>query len=134
MAGNRSHAPGQARAGGKKTNRKLDANGAGNGGNTVSTQIGAQKQTGSQPKLYRDAPEAKEASASGERTVHIFMEQVLPKASKAARALAANLITTTLSTVGKRFSESRHTRAEIEAYAGAMADMFCAYLRGIQRG
>jgi AcrR family transcriptional regulator len=84
--------------------------------------------------LYRDAPEAKEASASGERTVHIFMEQVLPKASKAARALAANLITTTLSTVGKRFSESRHTRAEIEAYAGAMADMFCAYLRGIQRG
>ena len=84
--------------------------------------------------LYRDAPEAKQASASGERTVHIFMEQALPKVSKATRALAANLITTTLSTVGKRFSESRHTRAEIEAYAGAMADMFCAYLRGIQHG
>jgi pyruvate dehydrogenase E1 component alpha subunit len=57
MAGNRSQAPDPARAGGKKTNRKLDADGASNGGSTVSTQIGAEKATGSQPKLYREAPE-----------------------------------------------------------------------------
>jgi pyruvate dehydrogenase E1 component alpha subunit len=57
MAGNRSQAPDPARAGGKKTNRKLGADGASNGGSTVSTQIGAQEATGSQPKLYREAPE-----------------------------------------------------------------------------
>ena len=81
--------------------------------------------------LYRDAPEAREVRASGARTVQVFMQEVLPKASEATRALAGHLITTTLSTVGKHFSESPRTLAEIEAYAESMADMFCAYLKGI---
>jgi AcrR family transcriptional regulator len=84
--------------------------------------------------LYRDAPEAREAKASGTRTVQIFMQEVLPKASKATRTLAGNLIKTTLSAVGKQFSESPRSRAEIEAYSEAMADMFCAYLRELGKG
>jgi AcrR family transcriptional regulator len=84
--------------------------------------------------LYRDAPEAKEARASGERTMQVFMRESLPQASKATRTLAGNLITTTLSTVGKRFSENPRARAEIEAYAEAMADMFCAYLTSAREG
>jgi AcrR family transcriptional regulator len=83
--------------------------------------------------LYRDAPEAKQARVSGERTVQAFMREVLPKASGATRVLAGNLITTTLSTVGKQFSESPRGPAEIEAYADAMADMFCAYLKSLKR-
>jgi len=78
--------------------------------------------------LYRDAPEAKDAKASGERIVQAFMREVLPKAPDATRALAGGLITTTLSAVGKQFSERPRTPAEIETYAGAMADMLCAYL------
>jgi AcrR family transcriptional regulator len=81
--------------------------------------------------LYRDAPEAREAMASGERIVQVFMREALPKASEATRALAADLITTTFSAVGKQFSEARRTPTEIKAYADAMADMFCAYLRGL---
>jgi AcrR family transcriptional regulator len=81
--------------------------------------------------LYRDAPEAQQARASGDRTVEVFMQEALPEASEATRALAGDLITTTLSEVGKQFSESSRTRAEIETYAEAMADMFCAYLRGL---
>jgi AcrR family transcriptional regulator len=84
--------------------------------------------------LYRDAPEAREARASGDRTIQAFMQEALPKASEATHALAGNLITSTLSEVGKQFSESSRTPAEIEAYAEAMADMFCAYLRGIDNG
>jgi AcrR family transcriptional regulator len=83
--------------------------------------------------LYRDAPEAREVRASGERTVQVFMLEVLPGASEATRALAADLIKTTLSTVGKQFSETHRSPAEIEAYAGAMADMFGAYLRDLDR-
>jgi AcrR family transcriptional regulator len=83
--------------------------------------------------LYRDAPEAKQARMSGERTIKVFMLEVLPKASGATRALAGSLITTTLSTVGKQFSETSRTPAEIETYADAMADMFCAYLRSLKR-
>ncbi|WP_394780497.1 TetR family transcriptional regulator [Undibacterium sp.] len=84
--------------------------------------------------LYRDAPEAKQARASGERAVQAFMQEVLPDASEAARMLAGDLITTTLSAVGKEFSESPRTIAQIKTYADAMADMFCAYIKGPQSG
>jgi AcrR family transcriptional regulator len=84
--------------------------------------------------LYRDAPEAQTARASGERTVQVFMREALPKASNATRALASDLIITTLTAVGREFSAAPRTRAEIEAYAGAVADMFCAYLKGLERG
>ncbi|ERF84174.1 hypothetical protein JQ559_29180 [Bradyrhizobium viridifuturi] len=56
------------------------------------------------------------------------MREALPQTSDAIRAMAGDLIKTTLSTVGQNFSESPRTRAEIKAYADAMADMFCAYL------
>ena len=84
--------------------------------------------------LYRDAPEAQAARASGDRTVQVFMREALPKASEATRAMAGDLITTTLSQVGKHFSQTPRTPAEIEAYADAMADMFCAYLRDLEHG
>jgi len=82
--------------------------------------------------LYRDAPEAAEARASSEQAVQVFMAEVLPRASEATRAMAGELITSTLGAVGKRFSESPRTGAEIEAYSAAMAGMFCAYLRELQ--
>jgi AcrR family transcriptional regulator len=84
--------------------------------------------------LYRDALEALEAKASGRRTVQAFMQEALPSAAEAARELAGDLITTTLGEVGKRFSERPRTGAEIEAYADAMADMFCAYLTALGHG
>lgn len=84
--------------------------------------------------LYRHAPEAHEVRASGERTVQTFMQEALPEAPEAVRALAGDLVTTTLGAVGKQFSETPRTSAEIEAYAGAMADMFCAYLKSLEHG
>jgi AcrR family transcriptional regulator len=81
--------------------------------------------------LYRDAREAQEARASGHRTVQVFMREALPEASDATRALAGDLIATTLSKVGKHFSESPRTPTGIEDYAEAMADMFCAYLEAL---
>lgn len=83
--------------------------------------------------LYRDAPEAKEAKAAGDRIVEAFMREALPGASEATRNLAGDLVTTTMSTVGKDFSESPRTDAQIAAYADAMADMFCAYLEGLRK-
>jgi AcrR family transcriptional regulator len=81
--------------------------------------------------LYRDAPEAREARASGGRTMQAFMREALPETSELTRALAADLITTTLSKVGKHFSESPRSPTEIETYAQAMAAMFCAYLESL---
>jgi AcrR family transcriptional regulator len=84
--------------------------------------------------LYRDAPEAQEARASGHSTVQVFMREVLPGVSETTRALAGDMITTTLSTVGKHFSQTPRTPAEIEVYAEVMADMFCAYLKTLEHG
>ncbi|MBH3436610.1 TetR family transcriptional regulator [Pseudomonas citronellolis] len=84
--------------------------------------------------LYRDAPEAREAKAAGERSFQVFMAEVLPDASNEARVLAVDLVTSTLGAVGKQFSEAPRAKEEIERYAGAMADMFCAYLQGLAAG
>lgn len=83
--------------------------------------------------LYRDAPEAREARAAGERIFEAFMQEVLPTISPDSRALAGDLITTTMTAVGKEVSETATTVAEIETHADAMADMFCAYLRSLQQ-
>ncbi|PRH04119.1 TetR family transcriptional regulator [Burkholderia gladioli] len=79
--------------------------------------------------LYRDAPEAREVRATSAGTLDRFLLEALPGASPAARQLASELLSATLRLVGKQFSERPRTPAEIEAYARAMSDMFCAYLR-----
>lgn len=83
--------------------------------------------------LYRDAPEAAEAKGEWDSVTDAFMREALPGVPKATRDLAGDLITTTLSTVGKEFSETARSPAEIRTYAGAMADMFCAYLESLRK-
>jgi len=78
--------------------------------------------------FYRDAPEAQQVRAAGDGIVKVFMRQALPAASDVTREMAGELIVRTLSTVGKDFSESPRTVAEIEAWAESMADMLCAYV------
>jgi len=81
--------------------------------------------------LYRDAPEAQAARLSGTRTLRNFMLELMPGVPQDQRDLAGDLIASTLKQVGKAFSETPRTSAEIEAYADAMADMFAAYLASL---
>jgi AcrR family transcriptional regulator len=81
--------------------------------------------------LYRDAPEAQEAKAAVVRVFQRFMQEAAPQATRAARARAGELILSTMSMVGHDFSSRPRSAAEIKAYAGAVADMFCAYLSGL---
>lgn len=83
--------------------------------------------------LYRDAPEAQQVRASGEGLIAAFMNELLPAATAPVRALAAELLITTLSTVGKRFSSAAPPPERIDAFADAMADMFCAYLQSLEQ-
>jgi len=78
--------------------------------------------------LYRDAPEARQVRASSQAMIEAFLCEALPGSTQAVRTLAGDLIVTTLSAVGKRFSETPRTSAEIASYSGALADMLCAYL------
>ncbi|WP_175995782.1 TetR family transcriptional regulator [Burkholderia stabilis] len=83
--------------------------------------------------LYRDAPEAQEVKAEGNRIFSAFMREALPDVSDTVHALACELVMTTLKVSGKAFSETARTPAEIDAYSAAMADMFCAYLEQLAR-
>jgi hypothetical protein len=56
----------------------------------------------------------------------------LPRLAPAKRALAGELVMTTLSQVGKELSSSPRSNSEIRAYADAMADMFVAYLKKLE--
>lgn len=81
--------------------------------------------------LYRDALEAREAKAYAKRLFLTFVEEALPAATDEQRALACQLLTTTLGAVGKNFSEQPRTAEAIHAFSEALADMLCAYLRGL---
>ncbi len=84
--------------------------------------------------LYRDASEARELREEGDRIFDSFILDLLPGVPEAARDIAGDLIITTLTAVGKEFSEEPRTEEEITAYAGAMADMLCAYVDTLARG
>lgn len=78
--------------------------------------------------IYRDAPEALEVRAAGRQAFKGFMLELLPEVSVDTRTLASDLILTTLSSVGKAFSNSPRTAEEIAVYAEGMAEMFRAYV------
>ena len=79
--------------------------------------------------LYRDAPEVAAARAAGENVMSDFLFELLPQWDQHERLRAADLINSTLGNVGKHFSESPRSDAEIEDYARDMADMFCVWIR-----
>lgn len=81
--------------------------------------------------IYRNAPEALEVRAAGRQAFKGFMLELLPEVSVDTRTLASDLILTTLSSVGKEFSNSPRTAEEIAVYAHGMADMFRAYVNAL---
>jgi AcrR family transcriptional regulator len=84
--------------------------------------------------FYRDAQEAAEAHAAGAGIFQAFLCEAAPQASDAERALAGDLMKTTLSAVGSSFSEVARSPEEIHAYADALADMLSAYLEQLGGG
>jgi AcrR family transcriptional regulator len=83
--------------------------------------------------LYRDAPEARKAKDAGRSAIQVFMQAALPEAAEETRLLAADLVTVTLSAVGKEFSMRPNAVARLDVFAEALADMLCAYLDGLRR-
>ncbi|WP_333681581.1 TetR family transcriptional regulator [Dyella sp.] len=78
--------------------------------------------------LYRDAPESRSHAEQGRQLMENFMRDALPHASVQERVFAADMIGTVMSAVGKTISSQDRARAEIDRFAAAMGEMFCAYL------
>jgi AcrR family transcriptional regulator len=78
--------------------------------------------------LYRNASETREHRKSGLKRVHVFMRELLPDVPLKQRTLAADVIMTAMSAVGKTISEQERSRSDIGRMAMAISDMFAAYL------
>jgi AcrR family transcriptional regulator len=83
--------------------------------------------------LYRDAPETREQRAAGRRRTQTYMREVLPGVPARERTFAADLVMTTMSAIGKKVSEQGYSRHEVDRWATATGDMFCAYLERLSR-
>ncbi|CAM3162875.1 TetR family transcriptional regulator [Asticcacaulis taihuensis] len=81
--------------------------------------------------LYRDAPEAQAVRGAGEPLFERFIAEILPDLTAADRDRVAGMINTTMSAIGREFSEVPRAEAEISAQADALSDMVCAYLRSL---
>ena len=83
--------------------------------------------------LLRDGPDRRAPGDTGDDAMEIFMREAFPEVPDVSRRLAAHLVEATLTEVGEHFSGEPRSQAEIDAFAGAMADMFDAYLHQLQR-
>jgi AcrR family transcriptional regulator len=79
--------------------------------------------------LYRDAPEVRRRRKSGLGAGAAFIREALPALTDEECAFVATLLMTTMSTVGKAVSERARSAAEVDAWALAVGEMLCAYLR-----
>jgi AcrR family transcriptional regulator len=82
---------------------------------------------------YEDSPEADQATAATPDAIDAFVAEVSPGVPPPAREIAVELIVTTLGELGRRWSEQPRSVGEIDAYAGAMTDMFWGYLERLGR-
>lgn len=83
---------------------------------------------------YRKAPEVKDHRKAGQERSRRFMAELLPQASPKQRRFATDVVMTTMSVVGKKVSEQSRSRAEVEAWSRAIAEMLCAYLSRLMSG
>jgi AcrR family transcriptional regulator len=81
--------------------------------------------------FYRDAPAASEHRQSGMKILLTFLLEAVPSVAVEKRTRAADVIAMTMSAVGERVSEEGRSPPDVEAYAQAVGDMFCAYLESL---
>jgi AcrR family transcriptional regulator len=81
--------------------------------------------------LVRDAPEARAHLALATRSLHRFVEEALPGVPDDTRRFAAELLMRTMGAVAERITQDKRSRAEVDAWARASAEMYCAYLEHV---
>jgi AcrR family transcriptional regulator len=82
--------------------------------------------------LHRDAPESKEHHQSASRYMLPFVKEVLPKLSPNRRRLAAEVLTLTLSSLGKATSERDRELSEVDLIADQVSIMLKGYLEQLR--
>lgn len=83
---------------------------------------------GDAASLYRAAPETRAQREAALGYGLELLAEALPGVPAPERALAADVLMTSLSAIGKRLSEESRSRAQTEAWADVVGDMLVHYL------
>jgi len=83
--------------------------------------------------LFRDAPEAAAFFLVAGARMNAFFEEALPVVAAEPRALAAELVLTSMSALAEKVTARGLSRAQVDAWAKSSADMYCAYLESLAR-
>jgi AcrR family transcriptional regulator len=75
--------------------------------------------------------EQRDLHARMDARTRAFMAEVLPRATPRERAFAADFVMGSLSAVAESITTRGLSRAEVDAWARASAEMFCAYLAAL---
>jgi AcrR family transcriptional regulator len=81
--------------------------------------------------LYRASVEAGEHRATVTGRTLAFFESALPDVPALERELAADVVMTSMSAIGKRITEESRSRAQIVTWASIMGDMYVTYLSSL---
>ncbi|HLK88295.1 MAG TPA: TetR family transcriptional regulator [Polyangia bacterium] len=79
--------------------------------------------------LYRDAPETRAQRERGVARLRALVGEAAPELPPRRRGFAADLYVALLGSMGKHVSEIARSRAEVDTWSAAVADMFLAYVR-----
>ncbi|MDR1870761.1 MAG: TetR family transcriptional regulator [Deltaproteobacteria bacterium] len=80
--------------------------------------------------LYRNAARAKDGRKETEKVFQRFIGELIPQASSETVKLNGEMLLTTLSAVGRRFSETPRSPEKIEAFSNNIYDVFRRFLEG----
>jgi AcrR family transcriptional regulator len=77
---------------------------------------------------YDSAPESRAGRRRSQALLAAFVEAAAPRASAGQRRFAADLLFTTMKSIGKQLSERRPDATEIDRWADAVSGMLTMYL------
>jgi AcrR family transcriptional regulator len=84
--------------------------------------------------LYRDAPQAQAQRDRALPLLDALIAEVAPGLGTRQRAFASELYIALMSALGEHVSEQAESRAEVDRWSAASADMFLAWLKEQARG
>ena len=83
--------------------------------------------------LYRDAPQAREQRARGVAAVNALIAEAAPSIAPRQRAFASEMYIALMAAMGEHVSETSNTKAEVDQWSAATANMFLAWLKAQAR-
>jgi AcrR family transcriptional regulator len=82
---------------------------------------------------FRTSPEADALVETATARVRALLDEAIPNASVAQRKFAADFLLVSMGAIAEEITDQGRSRAEVDAWAEATAEMYCGYLESLSR-